>query len=465
MSNLFPNNPILIVDDEMQFLQSASFTLRTAGLGNVITCDDSRKVPEILKEKQISVILLDILMPHMDGKEILQKVNDISPLIPVIMLTAINDIETVVECMRAGAYDYMIKPVEKIRLISSIKRALEVFDIKKENCLLQQSLLSNTLQQPEHFQSIITNSENLRSIFRYIEAVAATTLPILITGETGTGKELIAKALHDASGCSGPFIAVNVAGLDDQLFSDTLFGHEKGAFTGADTKRTGLVGKAASGTLFLDEIGDLKKESQIKLLRLLEERMYYPAGSDTAHNTNARIVVATNSDLAEKMKSGDFRSDLFYRLSSHHIRIPALRHRKEDLTALVDFFLKKASDEMSKKCPTPPPELFSLLNTYHFPGNIRELRGMVYDAVGRHQSGVLSMESFKLYLGFSEPQQPTTALPDSTKVIFGEQLPTLKEVEDLLVREALRRSNDNQSIAASILGLTRSALNKRINQK
>lgn len=465
MSNLFPDTPILIVDDETQFLQSASFTLRTAGMSNVITCDDSRKVQSVLKETQISMVLLDILMPYVDGKEVLIQLKKFSPFTPVIMLTAINDLETAVECMRAGAYDYLLKPVEKLRLVSSVKKALEVSDIKKENSLLQQSLLNNTIRQPQHFKRIITANEKVRSLFRYIEAVASTSLPILITGETGTGKELIARAIHDVSGCSGQFVAVNVAGLDDQLFSDTLFGHEKGAFTSADSRRIGLVGKAASGTLFLDEIGDLKKESQIKLLRLLEERMYYPGGSDVPQCSNTRIVVATNCDLKEKMKNGEFRNDLYYRLASHHICIPALRHRKEDLPPLVDFFLKKASVEMRKKCPTPPPELINLLSTYHFPGNIRELRGMIYDAVSRHQSGMLSLESFKNYLGSNQLQNPPLSPAVSLKVSFGEQLPTLKEMETFLVEEALKRCNENQSIAASLLGLTRSALNKRINRK
>lgn len=470
--NMIPLDPVLIVDDEGQFLQSAHFSLKTSGLTNVERCDDSRCVLEILDRKKVSVVLLDILMPHITGKELLPQITSKYPGIPVIMLTALNEIETAVECMKVGAFDYLVKPIDKTRLVTTLKRAIEFREMKLENSKLQELLLSDTLTDTSSFSEIITDSCAMKSIFKYIEAIASTPLSVLITGETGSGKELIARSIHNASGRKGTFVAVNVAGLDDSLFSDTLFGHEKGAFTGAETRRAGLIQKATGGTLFLDEIGDLKMESQVKLLRLLEDRSYYQVGADTPLISDARIVVATNCDIIEKYNEGKFRADLFYRLNGHHIRIPPLRKRKEDIPLLVNHFIEKASSEMKKKIPRIPEELFTLLNIYHFPGNIRELKGMIYDALSRHQSGILSLDTFREHLEYSTeiPQSASTVVIDTTtcpaqKVQFFENLPTLREVEDLLVQEALSRSSGNQSIAATLLGLTRSALNKRINKK
>jgi DNA-binding NtrC family response regulator len=293
---------------------------------------------------------------------------------------------------------------------------------------------------------------------------------VLISGETGSGKEMIAHALHKAGCRKGEFVQVNVAGLDDTLFSDTLFGHEKGAFTGADRSRTGLVAKAAGGTIFLDEIGDLKFESQIKLLRLLEERAYYPLGSDMPVSTDAKVVVATNRDHSTLQNSGTFRSDLFYRLQTHHINVPPLRERKEDIPLLADHFISVAAAELGKKEPTPPPELYILLSTYSFPGNVRELKSLMYDAVSRHQAGVMSLDLFREKLGSGAGA--VSVLPDGSAqdgfksgLMRLTTLPTIHDAEQMLVHEALGRSKNNQSIAAGMLGLTRSALNKRINKQ
>ena len=309
----------------------------------------------------------------------------------------------------------------------------------------------------------------MRSIFQYVEAIAKTILPVLITGETGVGKELIALAIHRLSRRKGEFVPVNVAGVDDNLFSDTLFGHKKGAFTGADRDRKGMIEQASGGTLFLDEIGDLSIQSQVKLLRLLQEGKYYPVGSDVAKLTDARILVATNKDIESMQEAGEFRKDLFYRLQAHHIHVPPLRERKEDISLLVGHFLEKASNELGRKKPTPPQGLFTLLLTYHFPGNIRELEGMVFDALSRHKSGVLSMKSFsdKVAPKHPSPQesaQEVLVQAERMGVSFAEQLPTLKETEEMLIAEALRRSNGNQTIAAQMLGLTRRALNNRLSR-
>jgi DNA-binding NtrC family response regulator len=308
----------------------------------------------------------------------------------------------------------------------------------------------------------------MRSIFQYVEAIARTAMPVLITGETGVGKELIARALHELSGRAGEFVPLNVAGVDDALFSDTLFGHRRGAFTGADQDRRGLIEQAAAGTMFLDEIGDLGLESQVKLLRLLQEGKYYPIGSDVSKLSDARIIVATNRDIASMQHKDEFRKDLYYRLQTHYIHIPPLRERKEDIPLLVDHFLAKSSGQLGKKKPTPPRQLPTLLGTYHFPGNVRELESMVFDAVSRHQSGVLSMESFRAKVGHDQANRPeiqqAPPVEADKQIQFPEQLPTLKEAEQMLIDQALERADGNQTIAARLLGISRRALSNRLSR-
>jgi DNA-binding NtrC family response regulator len=384
-------------------------------------------------------------------------------------MTAANEVDVAVECMKKGAFDYLVKPVEKDRFVSSVNRALELSDLRNEILSLKKYLLTDKLEWEEAFSSIITTSKKMRSIFQYIEAIAGSVGPVMITGETGVGKELIARAIHTLSGLKGDFVAVNIAGLDDTVFSDTLFGHKKGAYTGAEQAREGLIVKASGGTLFFDEIGDMNQLSQIKLLRLLQENKYYPLGSDVAAQSTARIIVATNKELKELELKGEFRKDLYYRLCTHHIHIPPLRERAEDIPLLLDYFLEKIARSLNKKKPTPPRELVTLLSNYHFPGNIRELQTMVYDAVVQHKSGILSTESFKKSIGQEHRAEVHNNLPKKQKTsllveIFG-RFPTLKEVENLLIEEALKISKGNQGIAATFLGITRQALNKRLLRK
>ena len=245
-----PIHPILVVDDEEAILLAIDTTPQIAGLNNVVTCSDSRKALELLGRQQVEVVLLDLAMPHMDGNELLDIINSEYPAVPVIIVTGAVDVDTAVICMRSGAFDYIIKPVEEERLLTALQRALAFIELKRENFALKQHILSDTLENPEAFVNIITASKKMLSIFQYIESIAQTSQPVLIRGETGVGKELVAHTLHDLSGLDRPFMAVNVAGLDDNVFSDTLFGHVQGAFTGADHYRSGLIEKAAGGTLF-----------------------------------------------------------------------------------------------------------------------------------------------------------------------------------------------------------------------
>ena len=282
-----------------------------------------------------------------------------------------------------------------------------------------------------------------------------------------TGKELFAKAAHKLSGRAGQFVPVNIAGLEDSIFSDTLFGHARGAFTGAEKAREGQIERASTGTLFLDEIGDLGPGFQVKLLRLLQEREYFPLGSDMPKLTTARIIVATNRDLDELVKKGEFRKDLYYRLRSHPVRIPPLRERMEDLPLLLNHFLELASRNLGKRKPTPPKELLTLLSTYNFPGNIRELEAIVTDAVSHHTSGILSMKVFEEVMALDrQSDKGSSSVSPSTGNQFSfaawQRIPTLDEAARMVVEEAMRRTNGNQSIAAKLLGITQPSLSRRL---
>ena len=467
-TSMYPHLPVMLVDDEIQALDSFELALRSGNVNNFIRCQDSRDVISLLAEQEIEVMLLDLRMPHLSGEELLPQVTSDFPHVPVIVITGADDVETAVRCMKAGAFDYIVKPVERSRLVASVKRAIELRELRRQNQLLKAHVLSDQLQNPEAFSEIITTSKIMRSIFQYIESIATSPQPVLITGATGVGKELVARAVHTISNRQGDFIAVNVAGLDDSVFADTLFGHRKGAFTGADQTRTGLAEKASGGTLFLDEIGDLSPASQVKLLRFLQEGEFFPLGSDVAKRSDARIVVATNQELETLQDSGTFRKDLYYRLRIHHVHIPPLRERREDLPLLLNHFLEKAAKMLGKKKPTPPKELITLLGAYHFPGNIRELESLIFDAVSKHTTGKISTKVFKEYISQKHPAFSTDSKEmvqkETPLLSFSEQLPTLKQAEQLLISEAMKRSDSNQAIAAMHLGISRQALNRRLRQ-
>jgi len=434
--------PVLLIDDEIQILISYSVMLKSAGIDNVFTIEDSRQVMPFLKENGASAIVLDLTMPFVSGQELLTEIKNEFPEIPVIIATATNDITTAIECMQNGADNYLVKPIEKNQFISSVKRVLELQTLKSQVSNLKNSLLSENLKNPESFSGIVTINRKMESIFKYIEAIAYSPFPVLITGETGTGKEMIARSIHLSNSNSKSFIVVNVAGLDDNLFSDTLFGHKKGAFTGAENSREGLILQAENGTLFLDEIGDLSMQSQVKLLRLIQEKEYYQLGSDTPLKTTARVVVTANTDLKRFVKEGKFRKDLFFRLSAHQINIPPLRERKEDIRPLTDFFIEEAALSMNKKIPSYPPELITLLSTYPFNGNIRELQAFIYDAVSRHESGILSLQTFKDVIETGREMNEPEGRDNKDEPVsdFFSQFPTLKEAENFLIEKAMAQA-------------------------
>jgi DNA-binding NtrC family response regulator len=464
---------ILMVDDEPQTLSAAFAVLASEGFDNILSLQDSRDVMPLLlqQSENIHLIVLDLFMPHVSGLELLARINADFPEMPVIVMTGTNDLETAVACMKAGAVDYLVKPVEADRLVSTIRKTLEINTLRSELTSLKEYLLTDVLKHEDAFSHIITRSRNMRAVFQYLEAVAATQHSVMITGETGVGKELIALAVHRLSGRRGEFVAENVAGLDDTMFSDALFGHRKGAFTGAEQGRGGLIARAENGTLFLDEICDLSLSSQVKLLRLLQESTYYALGSDTPVKSNARIVVATNKDPEALSNDGTFRKDLFYRLCSHWVQVPPLRERTEDIPALLDHFIEVSAREFQKKKPAIQPGLAEFLSGYDFPGNVRELESMVFDAMARHESGMLSMNAFKKIPGGTQNKGAVSAPtafpggePSVLQNIFG-HFPTLAEARNYMIKESMKLSEGSQTRAASMLGITRQALNKILSKK
>ncbi len=466
MLDLGAKNPqIILVDDEQSELDAYSFLLRSLGVTRIHCIHDSTRVLEEVAQIPSPVIFLDLNMPGKSGKEVLRDLKEEWPQIPVIICTANSEIESAVECLKLGAHDYLVKPINMNSFGSALRNALEIADLRTEVMSLK-GLTFPALPYAEHpvFGRIITRSPAMTAIFSYIESVAPSGQPVLILGETGSGKELLARAVHEVSGKSGEFVAIDVSGLDDTLFADTLFGHARGAYTGASGQRSGLIEKAAGGTIFLDEIGDLSEVSQVKLLRVLQEGIYYPLGSDQAKTSRARIVAATNKELMGLAgREGGFRRDLYYRLSTHLIKVPPLRGRREDLPLLIEHLLAEAALSMGKPCPKLERAALQLLLNHPFDGNIRELKTYLYDAVARCREEEIAASLICERIG-SAGTAPVPGKVSSLEGLFG-SFPTLEELGEYAVREALQRSDDNQSQAARLLGISKQALHKRLKKR
>lgn len=396
---LFPQAPILMVDDEKHFLNSLDFELHSHGITNVECCLDSRDVMLKLKEIKYSVILLDILMPHISGDELLPYIVAKYPEIPVIIITAFPDEKTAKECMEKGAFDCLTKPIEIKDLIRAINDTLDLKDTHKDIILHKKQLFSDTLCNGRSFPNVITCNREVLSICQTIGLVAFTSRPVLVRGETGAGKEFLAREIHEQSHRKGKFIPLDTTGLNDEEFARRLYGRRTTISHGAAALLPGKLEEARKGTLFIKEIGNISSESQAKLLRVLQTREYYPVGSNTLKSSRARIIAGTGENLSALIQTGAFRYDLYNLLKAHEIHIPPLRERKEDIPLLLDHFLGKAAITAGIQKPALRGELMSFLEKYHFPGNVGELKKMVYEAVRSHQSGYLSLDTFRKKIG------------------------------------------------------------------
>ncbi|NJC87876.1 MAG: sigma-54-dependent Fis family transcriptional regulator [Desulfuromonas sp.] len=447
----FPAEPLLLVDDEPSWLHSLAFTLEySGGFTNLQTCNDSRELIGRLRCQKYSLVLLDLVMPHVAGEDLLVQIGQESPGLPVIVLSGLNQLETAVRCMKLGAFDYYVKTTEPDRLLAGIHHALKMSGLQRENRELANRLLRRELRHPEAFAAMTTRSPRLEAVFRYLEAIAGSPAPLLIIGEPGTGRRLAAEALRQLACPTAPWRSLDVAGLNEREFSARLFG---------GTGVPGLLAEARGGMLLLRGLHELPIASQGVLAQLLQLGEYLPREGAAPVRLETRLVCTASSELPEMVGESRFRKDLFYRLSIHQVSLPPLRERREDLPLLLEQFVAEACAANARRKFTLPRNLAPLLATHSFPGNLAELRNLVFSAIERNPSSRLSLEPFRQHLArhATAPTQGGEAAVDPLLLVPG-RLPSLAEARDLIIQEALHRANGNQSIAARLLGISQPAL-------
>jgi two-component system response regulator AtoC len=437
---------IIIVDDEDVARSSIKRLLHWRGIRNVDTCATGKEAIVKIKEADYDIVLLDLLMPEIDGMQVLEATKPYRPYTEFIILTAMDDIPTTVKAIRLGAYDYLVKPVDNDLLLVAIQRAYEHRGLLVG---LSKTAGENKKVVPEAFSEIVTQNPQMCSLLSYAQIMAGSGNPILITGESGTGKELVARGIHRAGPSpKGPFLAVNVSAIPAAMFESQFFGHTKGAFTGADVSHHGYFEQADGGTLFLDEIGELPIGLQSKLLRVLEEKSFYPLGSSHPIRVDVRVISASNRDIEKACQEGHFRLDLLYRLKSVHICLPPLRERKDDIPLLADYFLRRVCQYYQKDLMGFSPEAMCLLTERTYPGNIRELSQVIDNAVLLAGSGCI----LPSHLGIT-----TQSISP-----FHHHLCTLKENDEAHVIYVLQKMSGDRNKTAGILGITLRQLQRRI---
>lgn len=438
---------ILIVDDEPVTVSTLKRLLRRRGHRDVETCLNGNEAISKIKETDFDIVILDYLMPEIDGLKVLAETKPYKPSTEFLMLTAVDDLPTAVKAMRLGAFDYLLKPVNAELLLLALDRAYERRGLRIG--LVNPERDGNASGLSDAFSGIITRCPRMKGLLSYAQVMAKSGNPILLTGESGTGKELLARGIH-AAGVrpNGPFVAVNVSSIPESLFESQFFGHVKGAFTGAERDFPGLFEQADGGTLFLDEIGELPLNLQVKLLRVLEERNIVPLGDTKPVPVDVMIVSATNRDLDKACQEGSFRLDLLYRLKSVLIHLPPLRERIGDVPLLASHFLEKACLRRGKQIEGFSPDTLDWLNSREFPGNIRELAQMVDNAALVADSSII----FPHHLGVKAPPAPT----------LSRTLCTLKENDKAHIAYVISKTGGDRKEAARILGVTVRQVQRRL---
>jgi two-component system response regulator GlrR len=440
---------ILVVDDNPNLLELIRMRLESADYDVTATGDELEAVRE-LKEKVFDLCIVDLMLANGDGLSLMDEFRGINPDVPTIILTAHGSIESAVEAMRRGAYSYLTKPFEPSDLLLQIDRALEN---RKLNYEIQR--LKDILNERYDFANIIARSGKMRAVLDVVSRIAKLDSTVHIHGESGTGKELIAKAIHLASNRKDKaFVALNCAALPESLLESELFGHEKGAFTGAVKSTRGLFTQAHGGTLFLDEIGDMPRATQSKLLRVLQERQFYPVGSEMPMEVDVRVIVATNKDLEDQVRKGLFRDDLFYRIHVIPVFLPPLRERKDDIVPLLEHFLKKYGEHMKKEVKGLTPEALRKLMMHDWPGNVRELENTIEYAVAMVQSDMVTDDYILQGRSATTERIPTLAQEPTEEA--GGGLRPLKDARDAFERDyliqVLSMTEGNVSQAAKLAG-------------
>ena len=447
------NKIVLVIDDEESILQSMKFLLGNSGY-TVMTAADATAGLKIIKEleHELSVIISDLYLPGgFDGFDIIDAVKDLETQIPIIMITAFGNVETAVRAMQNGAYTFLTKPVDMKVLLEQMNKAIEVGNLVKENVRLKKENLDISADR----YRIVYQSEAMEKLLKKASDIAKTDATVLITGESGTGKEFIAHyILRESNRVGAPFVPFNAAAVNESLMESELFGYIKGAFTGADKNSPGYIGAAEGGTLFIDEIGDMPISLQTKLLRFLESREYTPVGRSTPLHANVRIIAATNKNLEKEAEKGNFRKDLYYRLSTFILHIPPLRERKEDIPLLVKHFVEKASLEFAKEVVYPDHEMIKDLVKQEWKGNIRELKSFVSRFV-LTGSGLSS----------SAPEgSQSTSGGEAAVLSFRVGEKTLDEIEKEMLEATLRFTNGDKHSAAKLLGRSERTLYRKLSK-
>jgi DNA-binding NtrC family response regulator len=442
---------ILIVEDEAKIRRLLELNLGEDGF-STLSAGDAESGLKSLRENTVDLVVTDLKLPGMNGLEFLQTIKRQNAALPVVVMTAFGTVETAVEAMKAGASDYVLKPFSLSEMRMVIRKELDVHNLREENRSLREAL-GKRYAHP----NVVARSAKMQEVLATVDRVAPTNSTVLLGGESGVGKDLIARAIHEKSRrAAGPFIKINSTAIPENLLESELFGYEKGAFTGANASKPGKFELADKGTLFLDEIGDVPPVTQVKLLRVLQEREFERLGGTRTVKVDVRLIAATNRDLREALEQGTFREDLYYRLNVVPIDIAPLRQRKEDIPELVNLFISRFAGDSGKPVESITPEAMQILVNYHWPGNVRELQNIIERACALAKGVVLKVDDIHLDV------RPARAVNGS-----GSFLPegmTLEQWEDEMIRESLRRANGNKSQAARLLGLSRNALRYRLSK-
>lgn len=437
---------ILVIDDEKNIRDGIKKSLEYEGY-EVVTAENGEKGIETVYKGGIDLVITDLKMPEKTGEEFLHDILEFDKHIPVIILTGHGNIETAVDMMRLGAYDFMTKPFNIDKMLLIIARALENKNIKKTN-----ETLEKRVDYHESFYGMIGHSSKMLKVYEAIKQVARTKATVLIEGESGTGKELVANAIHQISDrAKQPYITVNCAALSEGVLESELFGHEKGSFTGAIDKKIGRFEAANKGTIFLDEIGEINQVVQVKLLRVLEERVIERVGSNTPINVDIRVIAATNKKLSEEIKEGRFREDLYYRLNVIKIEMPPLRERREDIPLLIDNFIKEFSQVHNIEITNVDKKVYKLLSSLQWEGNVRELRNTVETMVVMSKDGKID-----------ESNIPNWVLNSGGDDFVVDKEMTLEELEKKYINHLLSKNNFNKAQVAKILGIERATLYRKL---
>ena len=452
-------NTILVVDDEPNYLVVLSELLKDEGF-EVITAQKGEDGFKVVQDTDLDLVITDMRMPGMDGLELLKAVKSYNKDLPVIMITAFGEVEKAVVAMKAGAYNYLVKPFNNEELLLNIRKAIEHYSLLRENLRLR-----DEARVRYGFASIVGKNEKMQEIYHLIEKVAPTSASVLITGESGTGKELVARAIHiNSPRENAPFVSVNCAALPETLLESELFGHERGAFTGATAMRKGRFELADTGTLFLDEIGDIPLPLQAKLLRVLQERSFERVGGSRPIKVDVRIVTATNKELKDEVDKGHFREDLYYRLNVLHIHLPPLRERSDDIPMLTNHFINKFAEMLNKPNLRISGDALRYLVNLAWDGNVRELENTIERAAILCSNDMIRAEDVHPDVTRSKKEENWSPDFDFEQFIPANlPLPeVLSGVEEQMVKRALKEANFVQARAAESLGITKSLLQYKI---